>query len=529
MLKVLIFLWKYKILKEPRNLSYHTKEFFNLSKNNQQKVLDKYFRVLDTKVDIAPFFTDSASRYYQDNEEITFFNSNYFDKLLITHNINNIVLIDKFRISKDKINYLIEYAINYIKDNKLKLNINNIIIYPDKLPNRLSKNIKFMEYMIKNDYSNIKYLTINPEYPNKCRKLIKEAIELASNKKYNIELFLKNDKSLPKILSNDINFIIYLISNDIDNIKYLNDEVLESLTISNKELLINTIIKSLNKNPDQIDLINSNYSISSILNKNTHYISNIIKNDISNITYIDWHNIIDKDKEKIINEIVTILRKEELLINIEKYPFKEILFENYKFMEYLIEDKPEYISYSRVSSLANTEKLVQLFFKTIEEKKYIFKLNDFLNEDGFINHYLIENKNMLYYFFKQNIPVVKYINFFNLNTSYTVVDNILKIIDKKNYEFNNEDFLIDNKYPIALSNHYRFMRFVIDKNFNNLSYINTSMIDERELTRIINYACKMVYYIRGNNKKLTFDIDGYFKNSDIIKNKYFLECLKSLK
>ena len=72
------------------------------------------------------------------------------------------------------------------------------------------------------------------------------------------------------------------------------------------------------------------------------------------------------------------------------------------------------------------------------------------------------------------------------------------------------------------------MRYVIDKNFNNLSYIDTSLVDKRELKRIINYAFRMVYYIRGKNKGLNFDIDGYFLNSMIIKDEYFLECLQSL-
>ena len=72
------------------------------------------------------------------------------------------------------------------------------------------------------------------------------------------------------------------------------------------------------------------------------------------------------------------------------------------------------------------------------------------------------------------------------------------------------------------------MKYVIDKNFNNLAYIDTSMIDEKELEKIINYAFRMVYFIRGDNKTLNFDLEGYFNNSMIINNDYFKECLKSL-
>ena len=72
------------------------------------------------------------------------------------------------------------------------------------------------------------------------------------------------------------------------------------------------------------------------------------------------------------------------------------------------------------------------------------------------------------------------------------------------------------------------MRYVIDKNFNHLAYMDLSMIDKREKVRIINYAFRMVYYIRGNNKSLHFDLEGYFKDSDILMDDYFQECLKSL-
>ena len=112
-----------------------------------------------------------------------------------------------------------------------------------------------------------------------------------------------------------------------------------------------------------------------------------------------------------------------------------------------------------------------------------------------------------------------------------VVENICDELEKTNidYKFKNEDFLIDGKYPIVLSNRFRYMRFVIDKDFNNIAYIDTSMIDKRELKRIINYAFRMVYFIRGKNKKLNFDLhEEYFKNSSIVKEDYFIECLKSL-
>ena len=109
-----------------------------------------------------------------------------------------------------------------------------------------------------------------------------------------------------------------------------------------------------------------------------------------------------------------------------------------------------------------------------------------------------------------------------------IVEVILKEASKRDFEFDNDSFLVEGKYPVVLSNSYRFMRFVIDKNFNNLAYMDISMCDKRELKRVINYAFRMVYYIRGDNKGLNFDIDGYFKDSMIIHNDYFQECLRSL-
>ena len=69
---------KYKILRDPVNLSYLVKEFFRLSKNSQRIVLDKYFDKLDDSFSIDSYFDTKESRYYDGHEEITFFNCYYF-------------------------------------------------------------------------------------------------------------------------------------------------------------------------------------------------------------------------------------------------------------------------------------------------------------------------------------------------------------------------------------------------------------------------------------------------------------------
>ena len=176
------------------------------------------------------------------------------------------------------------------------------------------------------------------------------------------------------------------------------------------------------------------------------------------------------------------------------------------------------------------DKLIDLFFFFFLNKKYKFKVTDFLEDGTYLNYNLVENKKMFHYLFVNNVSLVQHINFFNLKSSKMVVENLVDELEKTkiDYEFKNDDFLIEGKYPIVLSNSYRFMRYVIDKNFNHIAYMDISMIDKREKMRIINYAFRMVYYIRGKNKSLNFDFDGYFNNSEIINDEYFLECLRNL-
>lgn len=531
MIRAFIFILKHKILKEPSNLAVLTREFLKLSKNTQRKVLNKYFDELKADFDIENYFDTKESRYYDGNKEITFFNCYYFDKLILEHNINNIKLIDKFNLDEEKINYLINYALEICDEDKLKLDSSNLVNYKDNLPIRLGKNIRFMKYLIELDYTNIKYLVHNELFPFKQRELIGNALKRAENDDYNLNKFLKKDKTLPSILKNNFDFILYLIKNDIENVKYLNSNLLDNLTGSNKEDLIKIIIYSMDNNIESIEYIENNIELAVFLNKVPEFINYIIKLDILNIKYIDWHNLTDDIRDNIINNITDILVNSKKKIDIMSYPFRELFFKNYKFMEYLIKKDLRWIAVNKVNKQEDNDKLIDLFFTMAEKKKYKFKLTDFLADGQYLNNNLIKNKKMLHYLFINKVLLVKHINFFNLENTRMVVENICDELEKTNidYKFKNEDFLIDNKYPIVLSNSYRFMRFVIDKDFNNIAYIDTSMIDKRELKRIINYAFRMVYFIRGKNKNLNFDLhEEYFKNSSIIKEEYFIECLKSL-
>lgn len=530
MIKAFLFIMKYKILKDPINLSYRTKEFFKLSKTTQRKVLDRYFDELDADFKIENYFDTKESRYYDNHQEITFFNCYYFNKLIIEHNITNIKLIDKFKLTDEKIDYLINYSLDIIKEDNLKLNSNDLVNYTDNIPTRLSRNIKFMKYLVNNDYYNIKYLTYNELFPAKQRDLIIDAISIAEKNPFNLDKFLKQDKTLPNILATNLDFILYLIKQDIENVKYLNEKIIDSITISEKTKIIENILLSLEKNNKGIEYIEENNILANFLNKSEDFIYHIITTNIDNIKYVDWHNIVDNTKNNIINYITDIIIKNNINFDIMKYPFREIFFENYNFMNYLIDKDFRWIAITKVTSKDENDKLINKFFKEIELKKYKFKLEDFLEDGTYINHNLIENKKMIHYLFINKVPLVQHINFFNLKSSRIVVENLVNELEKTDieYKFNNDSFLIDGKYPIPLSNSYRFMRFVIDKNFNHVAFIDTSMIDKRELKRIINYAFRMVYFIRGGNKKLNFDFEGYFKNAKILEEEYFQECLRSL-
>ena len=90
MIKVTLFILKYKILKDETALSSHVREFFRLSNKDQTKVLNKYFNRLDENFNIDYYFNSKESRYYNNGEEITFFNNYEFCKKILELNIYNI-------------------------------------------------------------------------------------------------------------------------------------------------------------------------------------------------------------------------------------------------------------------------------------------------------------------------------------------------------------------------------------------------------------------------------------------------------
>jgi len=526
LIRVFIFLFKYQILKEPINLAYHVKEFFSFSKKNQRRILDKYFDSLEDGQEIVSYFISDNARYYEENREISMFDCYYFDKMLINYNIKNIRYIDKFKLDNEKLDYLVNYALYIIKEDRIVIDVREILKSPYELPKTLSSNINFMNYLIRMDCYNVKYLTHNDKYPTKIRELIYSAILEARKKEFDIRKFFKSDNTLPSILASNIDFILYLISNDINNTVYLDESILNRQTVSSIDQIVKTIVESLKRGISNIEVIEKNTDLSIILNKNEEFINCILDMSLTNIRYIDWYNLSDTVRNRIINYFVVLLRKNNKRFNVMKYLFRDLFFQNYEFMKYLIEDDIRWIAITKVNSKEENDKLIDLYFKLKEN--YKFKIVDFLEDGEYINHHLLENKKMFNYIFSNEPRIVKYINFFNLEKAKWVVENLVNELERYQGDFNNDDYLVNGRYPIVLSNNYRFMRYVIYKNFNYLAYIDTSCIDRRELRRIINYAFRTVYYIRGEDRCLNFDIEGYFEDSMIIEDEYFIECLRCL-
>lgn len=526
MIEVLLFIFKYKIKKNKENLALHCKEFFKLSNRHQRKVLDIYFKKCDENFEVGRYFNNNRARYYQNNQEVSFFNCYYFCKKIIDLNINNLVYIDKFQVSDSKIEYLINYSLNLLNEDDRELNVDNILNYPGIFPKCLSQNIEFMNYVVSQNAYYIKYMTYNGNIAQAQRELIKKIISKISRRKFDISKFFLTNNNLPKLLIKNIDFIIYITSNDINNIKYLDENILNNQTATDRHRLIKTIIKYLSKHNEALDVVEENQSLALYLNKNYEFLNYIIDMDVNNIIYVDWHNIVNSDIKRIIDFLALKLVKENIDFDCEQYSFKNILKQNYMFMAYLIDRDKSNIKEIKVVNKDDVNKLVDIYLNKYKRCK--FDINNYLGEDGCVNNCLVENRHMLSYLIRNDNKVFRYIDFLRLSNSKEVVEVILKEMDKDNFEFDNDSFLRNNKYPIPLSNNYRFMRYVIDKNFNNLAYIDISMIDDKELRRIINYAFRMVYYIRGNNKKLNFDLEGYFKNSSIVDNDYFKECLRSL-
>lgn len=525
-MRAFLFDLKYKIKKDPKNLSLHCKEFFSLKEKMQRKVLDVYFKCASKKLEIGYYFDNKNARYYDDGREISFFNSYYFCKKIIDLNINNISYFDKFKLSSSELDRLFNYTMDIIKRNKVRIKVDKILRYPTNLPLYLSSNVIFMKYLTGIDSYNIKYITINESRIEAQRELIREVIKKVDNEEFNVNKFLLDDNEMPELLANNIDFIVYMISHDLDNIKFLDGKILDTLIDKDKKRLVSAIVEYINNNDVDIRYLFKNRDLGIYLSRDVDFLINIINLNEDNIKYVDFHNIVIGDIKKIINKLALKLVKEDIDFDYNRYPFKNILMKNYMFMAYLIDRDRHNIRYLDVDNEDDVNKVIDIYLN--KYRKSSFNIEDYLDSNGNVKVMFVKNKHMLTYLVKHDNKIFKYIDFDLLDNADGLIEVIIKYIGNKSFSFDNDVFLRNGKYPIILSNSYLFMREVIYKNFNNLAYIDTSMIDKQVLRKIINYACRTVYYLRGNDKKLSFDLDGYFKDSMIINDEYFRECLKSL-
>ena len=525
-MKAFLFDLKYKIKKDSKNLGLHCEEFFLLKENVQRKVLDVYFKNASKDLNIGYYFDNKDARYYDEGKEISFFNSYYFCKKIIELNINNISYFDKFRLSSSRLDKLFNYAMEIINKYKIKIKIDKILRYPTNLPVYLSSNVIFMKYLVSLDSYNIKYITLNEEKIEAQRELIRDVIKKIDDDKFDISNFMLNDNILPDVLVNSIDFIIYMISHDIDNIKYLDGKILDMLTDKDKLRLVDAINDYIKNNNVDIDKLFDNRDLGIYLSRNSVFLISIIKKDVYNIKYVDFHNIVGSDVKKIINTLALKLVREDIDFEYYKYPFRNILLKNYMFMAYLIDRDRHNIRYLDIDNDEEVNKVIDIYLNKYRKCK--FDINDYLDDNGNVKNMFVKNKHMITYLIRHDNKVFRYIDFNMLDNADSLIEVIIKYMGSKSFSFDNEVFLRDGRYPILLSNSYLFMREVIYKNFNNLAYIDTTFVDKQILKKIINYACRTVYYLRGDDKRLSFDLDGYFKNSMIIHDEYFRECLKSL-
>ena len=111
------------------------------------------------------------------------------------------------------------------------------------------------------------------------------------------------------------------------------ESIIENTTISNQRLIVDAIIKSLEKKPGYLKELETNSNLANILNINIDFIKYIININIDNIKYIDWHNLHDTRKDTILEYIITKINKEHIDFDVMKYPFHALFFQNTSFME----------------------------------------------------------------------------------------------------------------------------------------------------------------------------------------------------
>lgn len=140
----------------------------------------------------------------------------------------------------------------------------------------------------------------------------------------------------------------------------------------------------------------------------------------------------------------------------------------------------------------------------------------------------IKDKESLSNLIRQDNSFIKEIDF-NKNYDFNIVDLILEETRIYNFNFKNEYFLRNEKYPSILCQNHQFVKYIIDKDFNNICYIDTLNLTKEEIKNIINYTFRKIYFLQEKDNSITFNQLNKFSKNDIINNDYFQECLKYIK
>ena len=156
-------------------------------------------------------------------------------------------------------------------------------------------------------------------------------------------------------------------------------------------------------------------------------------------------------------------------------------------------------------------------------------VSEFVNNDLFIINDNIELSSMqqISKMIREDNSIIRKIDFSLVDED--ILDIILDETKIYGFKFNNDDFLRHGKYPKVLSNSYKFMRYVIDMDINNIAYIDIYNVDSYNLKKIIDYTFRKIYFLQRDGNDITLDINGIFKDSDIINNDYFKECLRYIR
>lgn len=110
---------------------------------------------------------------------------------------------------------------------------------------------------------------------------------------------------------------------------------------------------------------------------------------------------------------------------------------------------------------------------------------------------------------------------FNTNYSNNVIikasENSDDISFKKEYSK-----LQNMMYPQDVLEYTDFMHYILEKDYNNIAYVDDNLISKEQLENILDYAFTLLY--NKKKKNIKEDFTENVKNSNIAKNEYYKQC-----